>query len=330
MNELTNLSQTPRATFSTALTDAVRRGLARTPKSLPPFLFYDESGSALFERITELPEYYLTRTERGILVRDASRIARTVLAPLAAPVAVLELGAGTATKTEILLRAFVEECTSCTYSPADVSGAPLREAQTRLRTTLPRLEVSPIVGDHAVALERLSRWQGSVVVLFLGSSIGNYDDREAMELLSSVRATLGQRGVLVLGVDRKKGEDVLVPAYDDAQGVTAAFNRNVLVRLNRELGADFDPQSFRHVALWNEAAGAMEMHLESTVAQSVRIPALSLTVPFGRGERIHTESSHKYDEARVRRLLARSGLRDVAAFEDERRWFSIHVAAPAH
>ncbi len=310
------------------LMEAVKCGLTRARKSLPPFLFYDERGSALFERITTLPEYYLTRTERGILERDAARIAKTVLASLAGPVAVLELGAGTATKTELLLRAFVKERADLTYFPADVSPTPLEQGRARLATNLPRLAVSPIVGTHAEALDKISRWEGSVVVLFLGSSIGNYEDNEAAALLSDVRGALGQRGVLLLGVDRKKAKEVLVPAYDDSAGVTAEFNRNMLLRLNRELGADFDPAAFRHVALWNEDAGAMEMHLESTEPQSVHVAALALTVSFERGERIHTESSHKYDQARVSRLLAMSGLRDVAAFSDERRWFSLHVAAP--
>lgn len=318
------------AAASAAVRDAVTRGLTRARKTLPPFLFYDERGSALFERITTLPEYYLTRTERGILEKEASSIARTALASLPGPVAVLELGAGTATKTELLLRAFTAERVDLTYFPADVSSAPLREARARLATNLPRLQVSPIIGTHAEALERIARWEGSVVVLFLGSSIGNYEDDDAAALLTAVRGALGKRGVLVLGVDRKKAKEVLLPAYDDSAGVTAEFNRNVLLRLNRELGADFDVNAFRHVALWNEDAGAMEMHLESTAAQSVHLAALSLTVSFARGERIHTESSHKYDPPRVHRLLAMSGLRDVAAFEDERRWFSLHVAAPLH
>lgn len=313
---------------STELIAAVKTGLTRARKSLPPFLFYDERGSALFERITTLPEYYLTRTERGILEKDAAGIAKTVLASLAGPVAVLELGAGTATKTELLLSAFAAERVDLTYFPADVSPTPLAQARARLSTNLPRLAVSPIVGTHAEALAKIARWEGSVVVLFLGSSIGNYDDDDAAALLTGVRGALGHRGVLVLGVDRKKPKEVLVPAYDDSAGVTAEFNRNMLLRLNRELGADFEPAAFRHVALWNEAAGAMEMHLESTARQSVHLTALGLTVSFERGERIHTESSHKYDQARVSRLLASAGLRDVAAFSDERCWFSLHIAAP--
>lgn len=313
---------------STAVMEAVKSGLTRARKALPPFLFYDESGSALFERITQLPEYYLTRTERSILEKDASRIAKTVLGSLTGPIAVLELGAGTATKTELLLRAFVAERADLTYFPADVSPTPLEQARARLAANLPRLAVSPMVGTHADALEKMSRWEGSVVVLFLGSSIGNYEDDDAAALLSAVRGTLGERGVLILGVDKKKPKEVLIPAYDDSAGVTAEFNRNILRRLNRELGADFDPSAFRHVALWNEAAGAMEMHLESMAPQSVHVAALGLTVSFERGERIHTESSHKYDRARVLWLFEMSGLRDVAVFEDERRWFSLHVSAP--
>jgi len=317
-------------TASAAMKDAVRHGLMRAEKSLPPFLFYDERGSDLFERITVLPEYYLTRTERGIMEKDARRIASTILSPLSGPVAVLELGAGTATKTEVLLHAFAKERADLTYFPADVSDTPVLAAQARLKRNLPQLRVSPILGTHAVALERIARWNGSVVVLFIGSSIGNYDDADAADLLNGVRAALGDRGVLLLGVDRKKSKDVLVPAYDDAAGVTAAFNRNVLVRINRELGADFDVSSFRHVAVWNDAAGAMEMHLESTVAQTAHIAALGMNVSFERGERIHTESSHKYDHERAHRLLSASGMHDVAVFSDAKEWFSLYVAAPVH
>jgi dimethylhistidine N-methyltransferase len=314
---------------SAALVTAVRSGLLAPKKSLPPFLFYDARGSALFEQITLLPEYYLTRTERSILERDAACIATTVLSGLPGPVAVLELGAGTATKTEVLLRAFTHERKDITFLPADVSPSPLEEARKRLARTLPDLLVKPIVGTHGDALSQMSRWEGTVVVLFIGSSIGNYEDADAAQLLLGARGAMGKRGVLVLGVDHKKSLQVLLPAYDDGAGVTAAFNLNVLARLNRELGADFDLGAFRHVALWNEAAGAMEMHLESTREQVVSLAALSLQVSFTAGERIHTESSHKYDQARVRRLLSAAGLRGVAAFEDERHWFGLHVATAA-
>ncbi len=306
--------------------EAVLRGLTAPRKSLPPFLFYDARGSALFEDITELPEYYLTRTERGILVDDADRIVAAILRSARGPVAVLELGAGTATKTDILLQAFARARKDVHYFPADVSPTPLDVARARIASTLPQIRVSPIVGTHDDALQRMREWEGELAVFFLGSSIGNYADDDAVALIAEVRGAIGRHGSLLLGADRTKSLDVLLPAYDDPAGVTAAFNRNVLVRINRELGGDFDPASFRHVAIWNEGTSAIEMHLESVVAQRAHVAALGLTVDFARGERIHTESSHKYTERHVAELLEAAGLRSESAFEDARRWFSLHLA----
>jgi L-histidine Nalpha-methyltransferase len=308
------------------LAEAVRRGLSAPRKSLPPFIFYDAEGSELFERITELPEYYLTRTERGILEQDADAIAARLLGGARGPVAVLELGAGTATKTDLLLHAFVRARSDVHFFPADVSPTPLAAARARLAASLPTLRVSSLVGTHGDALGHLSGWEGELVVLFLGSSIGNYADADATALLTEVKDALGARGTFLLGVDRAKSLETLLPAYDDAAGVTAAFNGNMLARINRELAGEFDLTRFRHVALWNEAASAIEMHLESLAAQTVRIGALDLSVRFARGERIHTESSHKYTDRHVQSLLEAAGLASVASFEDAERWFSLHVA----
>ncbi|MEI8255089.1 MAG: L-histidine N(alpha)-methyltransferase, partial [Deltaproteobacteria bacterium] len=309
-----------------SIAGAVRTGLTAPRKWLPPFLFYDEQGSALFEKITELPEYYVTRTERSILERDAERIATRVLEGTPGPIAVLELGAGNAIKTDILLRAFAKVRNDLRYFPADVSPTPLEAARERLASSLPALCVSPIVGTHADAMRSASAWEGSFVVLYLGSSIGNYEDADASVLLTDIRGVMGRHGALLLGVDRTKPLDVLLAAYDDRAGVTAAFNLNVLARINRELQADFVLDAFRHVALWNESASAIEMHLESVAPQSVHIAALDLTVRFDRGERIHTESSHKYTDGRVRDLFDSAGLLPVCAYEDAQRWFAVHVA----
>ena len=314
--------------LAASLADAVRRGLTAPRKSLPPFLFYDAAGSELFEQITELPEYYLTRTERGILEKDADAIAARLLEGLRGPVAVLELGAGTAIKTDLLLAAMVRARKDVHFVPADVSPTPLDAARARLAAALPTLRVTPFVGTHGEALSRTGGWargEGDLVVLFLGSSIGNYADAEAGALLTEVRGAIGARGTFLLGVDRAKPLETLLPAYDDAAGVTAAFNENMLARINRELGGHFDLTTFKHVALWNEAASAIEMHLESVVAQDVEIDALELTVRFARGERIHTESSHKYTDRHVQALLDGAGLAPLASFEDPKRWFSLHV-----
>jgi dimethylhistidine N-methyltransferase len=307
----------------------VRQGLTAERKMLPPVLLYDARGSELFEAITRLPEYYVTRTERGILEEHSARVVEAATARATGPIALLELGAGSATKTVFLLAELLRARLDVTYFPADVSAAALRMAKEGLAAVLPRQRVRPLEASHERALDELARWPGTLVVLFLGSSIGNYDEDEAVALLARVRTAIGARGSLVLGVDRAKASEILVPAYDDAAGVTAAFNRNVLVRINRELGADFVPERFAHVAVWNEAAGAIEMHLESVIAQEVTLRALGLRVRFAAGERIHTESSHKYTDARLARLFAQAGIVSCGRAADAREWFSIEVARAA-
>jgi dimethylhistidine N-methyltransferase len=318
-----------------SIAEIVRRGLLASPKALPPFLFYDDRGSALFEQITALPEYYVTRTERSIFDANAEVLAAE-LSP-AAPagsrggrgsVAILELGAGNASKTQTLLRAFARRQGRTRYFPADVSPAALADAAERVSREEPDVAVTAITGTHGEALAALRRWEGALVVLFIGSSIGNYDDDEAAALLRDIRGTLRDRGALLLGTDLRKPLDVLLPAYDDAQGVTAAFNKNVLSRINRELEGGFDLDSFRHVALWNEGASRIEMHLESLREQRVRIAALGLDVHFAPGERIHTESSQKYDDARVDRLLRSADLKRARSFRDLRGWFAVHLVRP--
>jgi L-histidine Nalpha-methyltransferase len=314
---------------SSSIAEIVRRGLTAREKSLPPFLLYDARGSELFEEITALPEYYPTRTERSIFEREADAIVAEAAGLAADRLAVLELGAGSATKTQVLLRALVRRQGVTLFIPADVCSSVLEAAAARLRREEPGLHVQPLAATHAEALARGRTWDGTLLVMFIGSSIGNYDDVEAVRLLADVRSTLGPRGVLLLGTDLVKPLDVLLPAYDDASGVTAAFNLNVLSRINRELGGRFDLSRFRHVAEWNEAASCVELHLESVVEQTVPIDALGLRIDFRAGERIHTESSHKYDAARVDALLSRAGLTRARSFVDARRWFAVHLARAA-
>ncbi len=315
--------------MAASIAQAVRLGLSAPRKSLPPFLFYDAQGSALFDKITELPEYYLTRTERVIFERHGHAIMIAASRGASSPLAVLELGAGSASKTQILLRALSLLQGRTHYLPADVSASALEEAASRLRREEPKLDVLPIVGAHSEAFARARSLDGPLLMLFIGSSIGNYGDPEAAELLGQVSLALGSRGVLLLGTDLRKPLDVLLPAYDDAQGVTAAFNRNILARINRELGGRFDIELFRHVALWNEAASCVEMHLESEVEQRVWIEALDRDFTFAKGERIHTESSHKYDQLRVDSLLRAARMVRSQTFTDERGWFGVHLARPS-
>jgi len=304
----------------------VLEGLSAPQKRLPPYLFYDAQGSELFERITELPEYYLTRTERSILEARADEIVRAAARGASGPLHLVELGAGTATKSEILLSAAVRMQGPTIFVPVDVSHAALDEARARIAARQPRVAVRPLVARHEDALGPIRELGARRLVLFIGSSIGNHEDAEAVALLAGVRGTLAPGGALLLGADLRKSADVLVPAYDDAQGVTAAFNKNVLARINRELGGHFDLDRFRHVALWNDEASCMEIYLESSVAQTVAIDLLELDVRFEAGERIHTESSIKYDDRRIDRILEASGFARELTFTDDERRFALVLA----
>jgi L-histidine N-alpha-methyltransferase len=306
------------------LAPTVAAGLRASPKRLPPWLFYDEAGSALFEQITELPEYYPTRAEAEIFARDGDAIVELALRGRDATL--VELGAGTATKTQRLVRAAAAQRGHARFVPVDVSPSPLEVARARITAEEPGVVVEPWVATHAEAMPRLAALAGPKVVLFVGSSIGNYEDDDAIALLAGVRGALAPGDALVLGTDLRKAPAVMIEAYDDAAGVTAAFNKNVLARINRELGGRFDLDRFRHVALWNEDRSRIEMHLESVGDQVVAIAGLALAVPFRAGERIHTESSVKYDRAMVDALLGAAGLRRARTWMDGGSRFAVHVA----
>jgi dimethylhistidine N-methyltransferase len=305
---------------------AVREGLTARPKRLPAWLFYDEAGSLLFDAITELPEYYLTRTERGILTAHAAEM--TAQAAAGARLRIVELGAGSADKTRLLLKAATELQGAVQYEPVDVSASALEAARERIEREIKGVTVTPRVMDYtdgdgsrlhlgpAVAQERR-------LVVYIGSSIGNFEPHQAAKLLRRVRAGLRAGDGFLLGVDLAKEEAALLAAYDDAAGVTAAFNRNLLVRLNRELDAEFAPEGFAHCALWNEAESRIEMHLKSRSAQRVHVGALDLTVEFAAGESIHTENSYKYRPGQVEALLAEAGFRAEATWTDARGWFAV-------
>jgi L-histidine N-alpha-methyltransferase len=313
---------TAEARISERVAEAVREGLASCPKRLPPWLFYDEEGSRLFDRITELPEYYLTRTERAILTADAGQIIARAAA--GEKVRITELGAGSADKTRLLLAAAVRRQGPVIYEPVDVSPTALMDAQERLERELPEVLVAPQVMDYCDGLMLdVPASNERRLVLYIGSSIGNFEPDEAARILDRVRATLRLGDGLLLGVDLVKRPDDLLAAYDDAEGVTAAFNRNVLARINRELGADFDPFAFGHRAVWNATASRMEMHLVSHGAQTVRIDALDLVVDFRRSECIHTENSYKYRPGQAEDLLAKAGFAPNMTWTDRRGWFSV-------
>lgn len=309
---------------------AARDGLASTPRRLPPWLFYDEEGSRLFEAITELDEYYLTRTERSILAVHADEI--VAAAAGTGRLRIAELGAGSAEKTRLLLRAAVRRQSPLFYEPIDVSASALEGARERIEREIPGVIVAPRLSDYTqgLGLELHAAHGQRRLVLYIGSSIGNFEPDEAAALLCRVRAGLAPGDCLLLGVDMVKDESVLLAAYDDAAGVTAAFNRNILARLNRELAADFDPEAFAHRAVWNLAASRIEMHLESRATQRVRLAApqleFDLDIELSEGETIHTESSYKYVPGQAEAMLAATGFAPAADWTDERGWFAVYLA----
>jgi L-histidine Nalpha-methyltransferase len=322
MHAISSIPCLPTA-VETPLGAEVYRGLTATPKTLAPWLFYDQRGSELFEAITELPEYYLTRTERAIF----SEYGDAMLAAAAAPeLAVIELGAGTAAKTGVLLEAATRHCARVRYYPIDISGSALDEARRRIGALAPQVRVEACVADYTEDMSAIPATRCRRLVLYIGSSIGNFEPAEAAGLLRSLRARLAPGDLLLMGVDHAKERSVLLRAYNDAAGITAEFNRNALVRVNRELGGGFRPGLFRHRAVWNERESRIEMHLESLIAQAVPIRELGLTVDFRRGESIHTENSYKFTPETAERLLERGGFAVRQSWTDAQRWFGVYLA----
>ncbi len=305
-----------------AIAFEVYEGLTAAPKHLPSKLFYDEVGSQIFEQITELPEYYLTRTERSIFEQHAADI----LQQAGPSLTLVELGAGTATKTCILIEELLQRQSRSLFYPIDVSPSALEQAVRQLGNEFPSLRVNPIVADYTGGVPALSRITGRKLVLYIGSSIGNFEPPQAIRILRRIRQTLRTGDALLLGADYAKKSTILIPAYDDAQGVTASFNKNILARLNRELDADFNLDAWRHIALWNRRCSRMEIFLESLVQQSAFLPALNLDVKFDAGERIHTENSYKYTDAMIDSILRESGFALEQSWSDRKKWFGVHLA----
>jgi dimethylhistidine N-methyltransferase len=287
----------------------VREGLLATPKVLPPRYLYDDLGSALFDAICHLPWYRVTRAETQLLERYGPAIGRF----LRVPATIVELGPGAGDKLVTLLGAIDEEQRPSNVQLIDVSGEALRRAEQAL-SRLGGVDVTLREETYGAGLEALAQARhddGQVLVLFLGSNIGNFDPDEAFAFLTSIRHALRRGDALLLGVDLVKPEADLLAAYDDPLGVTAAFNRNLLVRINRELEGDFDVRAFEHRARWNPAASRMEMHLVSTRPQDVTIVGARCQVRFDEGEAIWTESSYKFDERGIAALVSRIGFRQA-------------------
>jgi L-histidine N-alpha-methyltransferase len=306
------------AALASPIAEEVLEGLSASRKHLPPKLFYDAYGSQLFERITELPEYYLTRTERGILTKSAAEI----VAQAGTNLTLVEMGAGSATKTRVVIEAILRRQLRLAFYPVDVSAAALRDAVSSLNGDYPSLQVNPLVADYNHHMPELAALPGRKLALFIGSTIGNFEPDDAIEFLTRLRQSLTPGDAVLVGFDMRKRASILHPAYDDAQGVTADFNKNVLARINRELGGQFDLDSFQHVTVWNKSLSRIEMHLESLVAQTVCVKDLDCFFRFSRGERIHTENSYKFSRFAISRMLRKSGLLLERTWTDSKGWFS--------
>jgi dimethylhistidine N-methyltransferase len=297
-------------------------GLTATPKSLPPRWFYDAHGSELFDEITRLPEYYPTRAERAVLEAHADEMARASGAEV-----LVELGSGTSEKTRLLLDALTRAGTLRRFVPFDVDPTVLEAAGAAIGAEYPGIAVDAVVGDFTEHLALLPR-SGRRLVAFLGSTIGNLEPGPRAAFLAELAGTLAPGDSFLLGTDLVKDPGRLVRAYDDAAGVTAAFNRNVLAVLDRELGADFDPAAFDHVALWDAEREWIEMRLRSRSEQVVTVPALDLTVHFATGEELRTEVSAKFRRAGVEAELAAAGLRTTHWWTDPDGDFAVSLSVP--
>jgi len=292
-------------------------GLSRSPKKLLPKYFYDAVGSQLFEEITQQPEYYPTRTELGILRGNAGAIAKLI--PRGA--ALVEFGAGSALKAKILLEAAPQ---IAAYVPVDISAEFLADEASKLERDLPRIDVYPVATDFTLpfTVPQPVR-ERPLAGFFPGSTIGNFEPRDASVFLRQAGDVLGPDAYFIVGADRVKDETVLNAAYNDAVGVTARFNLNLLTRINRELDGDIDVNSFRHVAIYNRKLARIEMHLESLKAQTIHV--LGRGFDFEAGETIHTESSHKFTVESFTALALNAGWAVTDIFSDERNYFSVYV-----
>jgi L-histidine N-alpha-methyltransferase len=316
--ELRTLSGGGTSTFA----QDVREGLKRPERSLPSKYFYDEIGSALFDAICALPEYYLTRAETEILREWGWEIVRACGNPLD----FLEFGSGSAVKTRILIEEALRVQRTLRYTPIDISGDALRAGAVSLVTAYPALTVCAYEADYFSIgrLDAVSK-EHRVLAMLMGSNIGNYEPHEARRLLRAIAAALKSGDALLIGTDLKKDPRALELAYDDPAGVTAAFNRNLLARINRELGGTFDVRSFGHVARYDEGAGVVQSYLVAEKAATVRLEALGISVRFKRGDRIHTESSYKYSLGDVEALARDTGFGVAKVWADKQARFAVSL-----
>ncbi|MCP9495005.1 MAG: L-histidine N(alpha)-methyltransferase [Pyrinomonadaceae bacterium MAG19_C2-C3] len=323
----------------------VRQGLSSTPKTLYPKYFYDELGSQLFDAICLLPEYYLTRAEEEILSEHADTIVRAAkdIAPADdggdVRLALMEFGSGSAIKTQRIIEAALRVQSELVLTSIDISVSALERAARVLLQLFPNLSLTALAGDYDAALDFLHDTQPHLahdathkdtarprtLALFLGSNIGNFNYDEAIAFLRRLRLTMRDDDALLLGADLRKDPKILEAAYDDALGVTAAFNLNILVRINRELGADFKLENFRHLARYDDVEGSVKIYIESKREQIVHLKGLEMEVSFAEGERIHTENSHKYDHATLSAMARETGFDLAQTWLDHDAQFSSNL-----
>ncbi len=304
------------------LAEDVRRGLSSQPKRFLPKYFYDQLGSQLFEAICLLPEYYLTRAENEILERYSDEI----VASVSGETTLLEMGSGSASKTRLIIEALLRKQDALLFIPVDISATALDSSSRILLQSYPQLKIEAYAADYFAGLAELSKTQRSrTLALFLGSNISNFDPDEALKFLRALRQVLSAGDALLLGADLKKDKQSLEAAYNDTLGVTAAFNLNVLARINRELDGNFDLRAFQHRASYNEEIGRVEIYIESTREQTVFIGQLSMEVQFGAGEQIHTENSYKYDLEDLGKLAAETGFTRAQTWLDKGQQFSSNL-----
>jgi dimethylhistidine N-methyltransferase len=304
------------------LAEDVRRGLASKPKRFLPKYFYDELGSKLFDAICMLPEYYLTRAENEVLEQYSDEI----VASVEGETTLLEMGSGSASKTRLIIEALLRKQDELLFIPVDISATALDSSSRILLQSYPQLKIDAYAADYFAGLAELGKTQRDrTLALFLGSNISNFDLEEALKFLRALRVVLKEGDALLLGADLKKEKTILEAAYNDALGVTAAFNLNVLARINRELGSNFDLRAFQHRAVYNEQVGRVEIYIESLREQTVTIGELGMEVQFGAGEQIHTENSYKYDLAGIAKLASETGFALTRTWLDKGQQFSSNL-----
>ncbi|MFN6465967.1 MAG: L-histidine N(alpha)-methyltransferase [Nostoc sp. DedVER02] len=297
----------------------VIQGLIQTPKTLPPKYFYDDYGSELFEKICELPEYYPTRTEAWILQQYADEIAQ-----ITGGCELIELGSGSSTKTLFLLDAYQKITNYCRYVPIDVSHGILKSSVLKLQQKYPNLFVEGLIGTYEQALTKLeTTFASSRMIFFLGSSLGNFNPQECDNFLSQITRALQAGDYFLLGIDLQKPKEILEPAYNDSQGITAAFNLNILSHLNWRFQGDFDLNLFTHQAIYNQSDAQIEMYLHCQKTHEVSLQALDFQVSFADGESILTEISRKFDLVNMQKQLETHGLKTLKTWTDPKQWFGL-------